>query len=474
MKKQFTSAIVSILAAAFMMTGCGSSADSVKDTGAAADSQAQVTTVSTAESSQAETTTAAEESSQAETTTAAEESSQAETTTAAEESSQAETTTKSEESPQAETTTTAKQPAQTETTTQAQQKSAQTTAQTTTAATAKKAENKAAPAKTGRISDSYKKYKELKLSGKEKDKITTTDFCYIESDKYVLFMEKDLVIPGDFKKNFDAIINSLEKYTGLSYCPDSYDYTETIDFARSKYGFNPWEGMDYGKKIPIELIVDRKDEGLISCACNQFVTLELNAMYTDELWNSVPSYRDNTSWKRYSFIDYHSVAHELTHAITERSASLTKIMAEGSADYYAKKVLGDLIKVKGMTKDMKRSLEVSQMLKWDLPEKITAANAEKVFLRDYSEISSADRGAEYRLGSEFCDYLAKTQGKDFMKRYMDAIKADPQLRNESRPNEGYRKEIMQKHIGLFKKLFGKDVFTKFGRDYSKYELKVKL
>ena len=127
-----------------------------------------------------------------------------------------------------------------------------------------------------------------------------------------------------------------------------------------------------------------------------------------------------------------------------------------------------------MTKDMKRSLEVSQMLKWDLPEKITAANAEKVFLRDYSEISSADRGAEYRLGSEFCDYLAKTQGKDFMKRYMDAIKADPQLRNESRPNEGYRKEIMQKHIGLFKKLFGKDVFTKFGRDYSKYELKVKL
>lgn len=419
MKKQFISAIVSILAAAFMMTGCGSTADSVKDTGAAADSsQAQVTTVSTAESSQAETTT------------------------------------------------TAKQPAQAVTTTQAQQKPAQTTAQ--------KAENRSVPAKTGRISDSYKKYKELKLSGKEKDKITTTDFCYIESDKYVLLMEKDLVIPGDLKKNFDAIINSLEKYTGLSYCPDSYDYTKTIDFARSKYGFNPWEGMDYGKKIPIELIVDRKDEGLISCACNQFVTLELNAMYTDELWNSVPSYRDNTSWKRYSFIDYHSVAHELTHAITERSASLTKIMAEGSADYYAKKVLGDLIKVKGMTKDMKRSLEVSQMLKWDLPEKITAANAEKVFLRDYSEISSADRGAEYRLGSEFCDYLAKTQGKDFMKRYMDAIKADPQLRNESRPNEGYRKEIMQKHIGLFKKLFGKDVFTKFGRDYSKYELKVKL
>ena len=78
------------------------------------------------------------------------------------------------------------------------------------------------------------------------------------------------------------------------------------------------------------------------------------------------------------------------------------------------------------------------------------------------------------LGSELCDYLAKTQVKDFMKRYMDAIKADPQLRNESRPNEGYRKEIMQKHIGLFKKLFGNDVFTKFGRDYSKYELKVKL
>ena len=61
-----------------------------------------------------------------------------------------------------------------------------------------------------------------------------------------------------------------------------------------------------------------------------------------------------------------------------------------------------------------------------------------------------------------------------MKRYMGAIKADPQLRNESRSEDGFSKEIMQKHIGLFKKLFGKDVFTKFGRDYSKYELKVKL
>ena len=289
MKKQFTSAIVSILAAAVMMAGCGSTADSTKDTGAAqTDSQAQTTT----------TVAAANESSQAETTTQTEEESKPE-------SSQPETTTTAEQTtPQPETTT-----------------QAQTTTKAVTTTTAKAQNNevllkKEAPKKTGKISDTFKKYKSVTLSGNSKDRYVTKDFCYIESDKYVLLLEKDLSIPGDFKKNIDAIINSLEKHTGLSYCPDSYDYTKTIDFSSSLYGFNPWEGMDFGKKIPIELIIDRKDEGLICCACDQFVTLDLNELYTDEFWNSVPSYRDNTDWRRFSFVEYQSIAHAYSFCIS--------------------------------------------------------------------------------------------------------------------------------------------------------------
>ena len=41
-------------------------------------------------------------------------------------------------------------------------------------------------------------YKALVLDGDKDHHFLTTDYCFIESEKYVLFLDKDLDIPGDF------------------------------------------------------------------------------------------------------------------------------------------------------------------------------------------------------------------------------------------------------------------------------------
>ena len=340
----------------------------------------------------------------------------------------------------------------TTTTTKAQTTTTTAPAQTTTTAT-----TPAAPKRPA-------KYKALTLSGNSKDRTVTTDFCYIESDKYILLFEKDLSIPGDFKKNIDAIIDKLEQETGLSYCPDSFDTTH-LDFSTPYYGFDPWEDMDFGKKIPIQFTVDRKDEGYSSCACAEFAQFDLYYLYTDEVWNSVPSFKDNTDWRRENYVDYTTIAHELTHVLTERCLTLPKIMTEGSAVYFSRKVVGQLT---SLSPDMKTALTNEDLLQYALPEPITAANAEKVFYSDYAEIDVANRGAEYRLGCEFCKYLEQNYGKDFYAKYVKAAMADPVLKESYRPEEGMDKAAVQKHIDTLKSLFGNDVFTKFGANYQKY------
>lgn len=53
-------------------------------------------------------------------------------------------------------------------------------------------------------------YEKLTLDGVSDHYIVTTDYCFIESEKYVLLLDKDDKIPGDFVIVLDAIIDELE------------------------------------------------------------------------------------------------------------------------------------------------------------------------------------------------------------------------------------------------------------------------
>ncbi|MBP5417119.1 MAG: hypothetical protein J6Y58_06320 [Clostridiales bacterium] len=297
-------------------------------------------------------------------------------------------------------------------------------------------------------------YKEITLDGIKEHHFIADDYCYIESDKFVLFLEKDIEIPGDFVVNVDAIIDELEKELGVSYAPDSYYYLPVPDESYH-YGTNPWKDWNIGSKIPIFLNVDRNDEALISCATADFAIFVMYELFSEEFWNSVPSFRDN-SWRRHDYVDYSTIAHELTHTITSRHHDMSMIMTEGIADYMGRTVLDALADSYPSIAEARANVNLYDER---IPEAVNAENAERIFIEDYSDIDHAHRGAEYTFGRYLCQFLDENYGNDYYKKFNDAI-----IGQKINYQYGiYDKIAMTKFADVMKELFGEDVFTKFGK-----------
>lgn len=304
-------------------------------------------------------------------------------------------------------------------------------------------------------------YDKLTLSGNREDTLVTTDFCYIESEKYVILMEKDLKIPGDLSARLDEVVDQLEKSIGLRYDPDSYDYSHRTDPCTALYGINPWEGFDFGRRMPVYLVVDRSDEGLISAADETHAVICLYELFSDEVWNSVPSYRDN-EFRRSDHIEYGVFAHELTHTITGRYAILSKILCEGSASYYSYKAIKELAR---KSEDMQKSLEDLMNEDVTMSEKVTASNAERIFLSDFADLDTEDRGEEYTFGKYLWKYLDETFGTEKTAQVFERFKELEQQNGL----EGYVTDnpIVAEYGKALKEHFGEDVFEKFGARFPK-------
>lgn len=94
-------------------------------------------------------------------------------------------------------------------------------------------------------------YEKITLDGDKKNTFVSTDFCYIESEKYVLLLDRDIKLPGDFVTNVDAIINEIERELGVSACPSDLDYYTVSDMSvyydkKDEDGniINPWDDWD--------------------------------------------------------------------------------------------------------------------------------------------------------------------------------------------------------------------------------------
>ena len=133
---------------------------------------------------------------------------------------------------------------------------------TTTAATTKETtettESTAETTRNGMINTPYKK---ITLDGVKENHFVSTDYCYIESEKYVLLIDKDIDLPGDFAVVMDAIVDELEKQLGVSYAPVERDYPHVTDNSIYYNGFNPWKDWYVGEKIPVFIMCDRQPEG---------------------------------------------------------------------------------------------------------------------------------------------------------------------------------------------------------------------
>ncbi|MBQ2156646.1 MAG: hypothetical protein II438_09460 [Clostridiales bacterium] len=327
---------------------------------------------------------------------------------------------------------------------------------TTTAATTKETtettESTAETTRNGMINTPYKK---ITLDGVKENHFVSTDYCYIESEKYVLLIDKDIDLPGDFAVVMDAIVDELEKQLGVSYAPVERDYPHVTDNSIYYNGFNPWKDWYVGEKIPVFIMCDRQPEGWISCATADDLTLVEYELFSEDVWNSIPDFRDNP-WRKTDYVDYSVIAHEMTHVITGRNCNMSKIMTEGLADYMAVSVINALADKYPSIAEVKAKKTFYDNT---VPEAVNASNAEAIFVSDYKDVSHADRGAEYTYGQYLFEYLHEQAGDDFFKKICTKLNTSAGF--VYRYDE-YNEEQMQKIAGIIKDLYGDDVFTKFG------------
>lgn len=298
-------------------------------------------------------------------------------------------------------------------------------------------------------------YNKVQLSGIADEIYTADDFCYIESDKYFLLLEKDIAIPSNIKVVLDEIVDEIELKVGLSFVTDDFVYEE-FDNCTINYGYNPWKKMNYGKKVPIFLKVDRQDEGCISGATPQYVDIYLYELYSDEFWNSVTSYADNP-WRRENHVNYQTFAHELTHTVVWRYCETSRIINEGYAEFIEMTVMGRLSEKYNDDEHFGYSTYDAEF-----EPDLTEENAEEYFINDFNDLDVMHRGSEYTYGKFLAMFLDEKLEGAWMLPYFASIKAD----GLKGPNtEEYTREMGERYCTLFKNVFGEDIFKEFGEWY---------
>lgn len=151
--------------------------------------------------------------------------------------------------------------------------------------------------------------------------------------------------------NVDLIIRTLEEKTGLEIQP--LQYAPMVCEQTDYLGFNPWKDIDYGQRVPVYVYTDLKDEHYVSCANSNGVIFFCNELISQEVWDSVPTYKEES--KAHFFVSY------------------------------------------------------------EVKNEITSQNAEDIFRNDYSDMDFADREDKYTYGRMLCTFLEENYGDGFLR-----------------------------------------------------------
>ena len=295
---------------------------------------------------------------------------------------------------------------------------------------------------------------EFTLDGVKEHHFISDSYCYLESEKYFLLLDKDIDLPGDFAVTVDVILDALEEELGLSAMPDDYEYSGMGDFSVYYDGFDPWEQIDPGKKIPILVLADPEAEGRTSSASASNVSLAMLTLYADTIWEP-GSPLVQTGWEKPDYVDYSEIAHELTHVISSRNCEMSKIMSEGLADHMMYVVID---KLADQYPSIAETKEKTYRFDFIIPEVVNAESAERIFVYDFHDRNHAQSGAEYVIGRYLCEYLRERFGREFYRTYNDIIKA----KHLDYVYGNYKEENAQAFADGLKEAFGEDIFVQFG------------
>lgn len=297
-------------------------------------------------------------------------------------------------------------------------------------------------------------YKALVIDGDRTHHFITSDYCFIESEKYVLFLDKDLDIPGDFVTNLDAIVNEIENQLGLPFAPAGFEDHEVSDTSLY-YDYNPWENWRIGNKIGIFIVVDREDSGYGNSVYNSDVVIHQYDLISKEFWDTVPSYKKAPD-RRPNYVCYQYFTEILARCIIQRHCKyeLTGIMSNGVGQYLSRTVIDALAADHPSLSVVKKKRYLYDAA---IPQVVTAKNAEKIFAGDYYDEKKgyADANAQQVYGRYFCQFLLSQYGKDIFKEYVNTFNSYGDGGNQ---------------VGIVTAASGdKEVFKKFGNWCKKHK-----
>lgn len=289
-------------------------------------------------------------------------------------------------------------------------------------------------------------YKLTKLDGNKDHHFLTTDYCYIESDKYVLFLEKNLDIPGDFVNNLDQILNELEKQLGLSVAPAGFEEHEVYDLSEV-YGTNPWKDWRIGPRMAIFVYFDRDGGWRNDAEIRDYdVSICMNDLVSEEQWNATKELRAEYL-KKSGYIHYFEITGALTQAIVARNSQYEQpeMTMKGIAEYMSRSVLDALA---SGSPSINMALQNRSPYLYQIRDAINAENAEIYYLNGFwVKGKSIPTNAEEAYGRYFFKFLKEEYGDNFFQMYVRKTNAYGVLGNFST---------------IMKATYGDDVFTRFG------------
>ncbi len=260
----------------------------------------------------------------------------------------------------------------------------------------------------------------LKLSGNPEDEYVTTKPEYVETEKFIIFLDEGIKIYGNTPELIAYVMELTETESGLTLDND-YGYESWgTSGPQSYYEGDNFEGVDPNcEKFHIYVVPDEKSVpcSMPSAVVLNNIDLELAA---GEGWTLV---------------------HEYTHSLhASNGVNLGRIMEEGFATYVCGKVTS---KEADIPFNFNANLNYSSYYR-----EITRETAEEVFKEEFE-----DGWENYLYGYRFVTFLYEEYGEDV---FRDILK-DATLN----PPEGVDHFENKDAIPYIKKNTSDDVFIKF-------------
>lgn len=261
----------------------------------------------------------------------------------------------------------------------------------------------------------------LKLSGNPKDEYVMTEPSYVETDKFILFLDEGIKIYGNTPELITYVMELTETEAGLT-LENEYGYIcELAPGPQSIMEVNDFEGVDPNcEKFHIYVVPPEKYVpcGMPGAIVLNDIDMELAA---GEGW---------------------ALVHEYTHSLhAANGVNLGRIMEEGFATYVCGKVT---------RKDSDVPFNFNANYNYAFYDReITRDNAEDVFKEEFE-----DGWENYLYGYRFITFLCEEYGEEAFYNILNDATLNPP--------EGVEYFENKDAIPYIKKHTSEDIFIKYG------------